>query len=401
MQRRPRAPLLFPTEAGGMPVSPVSPATDHDEHESLLRLLTSGAPAAAIRRLLETHAGANAALRAGARDWASHGLDSTTCSAIRKPDQALLARGHAWLATDSHQLIGWAHEDYPPLLRRIPSPPPMLFVDGDASLLWRPAVAIVGSRAATAGGCTNAATFADALSRNGLCIASGLAAGIDAAAHEATLDARGATVAVLGTGPDIAYPVRHRPLLERVAAHGCVVSEHLPGTRPLRQYFPSRNRILAGLSLGTVVVEAAERSGALITARLAAEVGREVFALPGSIHNPMARGCHRLIREGAQLVESPQEVLEVLAPLAVDLAKALRGELEGDYVAPGRPQQACLPIDPDYNRLWQALGHDPTGMDELGQRTGLTAAELSAMLLSLELEGRVAAEHGRYCRIGP
>ncbi len=377
------------------------PDSDQDELDALLRLLSSGATGAAIRRLLESHASASGALRAGPRDWASHGLDSATCAAMRKPDPALLARGHGWLASAGHQLIGWSQDDYPPLLRRIPSPPPMLFVDGDVSLLWRPTVAIVGSRAATAGGCTNAAMFADALSRNGLCIASGLAAGIDAAAHVATLDAEGATIAVLGTGPDIAYPVRHRPLLERVAAHGCVVSEHLPGTRPLRQYFPSRNRILAGLSLGTVVVEAAERSGALITARLAAEVGREVFALPGSIHNPMARGCHRLIREGAQLVESPQEVLEILAPLAADLAKALRGTLEATYMPPDTPRQACLPIDPDYNRLWESLGHDPTGMDELGQRTGLTAAELSAMLLSLELEGRVAAEHGRYSRIGP
>lgn len=394
--------MSFVADAGGMPASAHLPTpTDHDEHDALLRLLISGTSAAGIRRLLDSHGSATAVLRAGPRDWASHGLDTATCAAIRKPDQTLLARGHAWLASAAHQLIGWSQDDYPPLLRRIPSPPPMLFVDGDASLLWRPAVAIVGSRAATAGGCTNAAMFADALSRNGLCIASGLAAGIDAAAHEATLDAEGATIAVLGTGPDIAYPVRHRPLLERVATHGCVVSEHLPGTRPLRQYFPSRNRILAGLSLGTVVVEAAERSGALITARLTAEVGREVFALPGSIHNPMARGCHRLIREGAQLVESPQEVLDVLGPLAVDLAKALRGELESTYVAPETRRQACLPIDPDYNRLWQALGHDPTGMDELSQRTGLTAAELSAMLLSLELEGRVAAEHGRYCRIGP
>ena len=247
----------------------------------------------------------------------------------------------------------------------------------------------------------NAANFADALARNGLCIASGLAAGIDAAAHEAALQADGATVAVLGTGPDIAYPVRNRPLLDRMFARGCVVSEHLPGTHPLRQYFPSRNRILAGLSLGTLVIEAAERSGALITARLAGEVGREVFALPGSIHNPMARGCHRLIREGAQLVESPDEVLSVLAPLASDLATALRGELEVGC-APGESGRTpCMADNPDYNRLWQALGHDPTGMDELGQRSGLTTAELSAMLLSLELDGRIAAEHGRYSRIGP
>ncbi len=393
--------MLFAADAGDMPESTTPDLHErHDEHLALLRLLASGANAAAIRRLLDTHGSAATALGAGPRDWASHGLDGAICGAMRNPDPALLARGMAWLQAPGHQLIGWSQADYPPLLRRIPSPPPMLFVAGDAGLLWRPAVAIVGSRAATVGGCANAALFADALSRSGLCVASGMAAGIDGAAHEATLQAQGLTVAVLGTGPDIAYPVRHRPLLERITALGCVVSEHLPGTRPLRQYFPSRNRILAGLSLGTVVVEAAERSGALITARLAAEVGREVFALPGSIHNPMARGCHRLIREGAQLVESPDEVLDVLAPLAADLAKALRGELEASFAPSQATRQACLPIDPDYNRLWQALGHDPTGMDELGQRTGLTTAELSAMLLSLELEGRVAAEHGRYCRIG-
>ncbi len=393
---------MFAADAGRM-LDATAPARNerHDEHLALLRVLASGATAAAIRRLLDSHGNAVAALRAGARDWASHGLDAAICGAMRNPDPALLARGTAWLETPGSQLISWRQADYPPLLRRIPSPPPILFVAGDPGLLWRPSVAIVGSRAATAGGCTNAAQFADALSRNGLCIASGMAAGIDAAAHEATLQAQGATVAVLGTGPDIAYPVRHRPLLDRITALGCVVSEHMPGTRPLRQYFPSRNRILAGLSLGTVVIEAAERSGALITARLAAEVGREVFALPGSIHNPMARGCHRLIREGAQLVESPDEVLDVLGPLAADLAKALRGELEASYAPPEALGQSCLTLDPDYNRLWQALGHDPTGMDELGLRTGLTTAELSAMLLSLELEGRIAAEHGRYSRIGP
>ena len=234
-----------------------------------------------------------------------------------------------------------------------------------------------------------------------LCVTSGLAAGIDAAAHAAALDVAGPTVAVLGTGPDIAYPVRHRPLLDRLAMAGAVISEHAPGTGPLRQHFPSRNRILAGLSLGTLVVEAAEKSGALITARLAADMGREVFAIPGSIHNPMARGCHRLLREGAQLVESPVEVLDALAPLVVDLARALRGQLEplpGDSPGPApTPSEA----DSDYNRLWQAIGHDPTGMDELVMRTGLTAAALSSMLLALELDGRIASEHGRYARIGP
>lgn len=379
---------------------PPSTETDHHEQQALLRLLASAAPAGTLRRLLDSHGSATAALAAGARDWASHGLDADTCNAIRNPDTDAMARGEAWLDGPDRQLIGWRSDDYPPLLRRISGPPAMLFVAGDAGLLWRPSVAVVGSRAATAGGRANAASFAAALAGAGLCVASGLAAGIDAAAHIATLEANGATLAVLGTGPDVAYPLRHRPLLERMAVEGAVVSEHLPGTQPLRQHFPSRNRILAGLSLGTVVIEAAERSGALITARLAADVGREVFAVPGSIHNPMARGCHRLIREGATLVETPAEVLAVLGPLAADLARALRGELGAPIHAIDTTPVPAILSDPDYNRLWQALGHDPTGMDELVERSGLTTAALSSMLLALELEGRVAAEHGRYCRIG-
>lgn len=377
------------------------PATPHcEESHSLLRLLASGARCGALRRLLDSHGSANAALAAGPRDWASHGLDSEACRAIRKPDADAMRRGELWLAQPNRHLVGWRDADYPPLLRRISAPPPMLFVAGDPGLLWRPALAIVGSRAATAGGCANAATFATALASAGLCVASGLAAGIDAAAHRAALDAGGATVAVLGTGPDIVFPARNRALQERIAGEGAVVSEHLPGTPPLKQHFPSRNRILAGLSLGTLVIEAAERSGALITARLAVEAGREVFALPGSIHNPMARGCHRLIRDGACLVESPAEVLAVVGPLAADLVRVLRGALGTTAPTVEAAPEAVLFSDPDYNRLWQALGHDPIGMDELAERTGLTAAALSSMLLALELEGRVAAEHGRYSRIG-
>ena len=371
------------------------------ESVSLLRLLLSSAPASALRRLLDTHGSAEAACRAGARDWTSHGLDAEACNRIRTPDPAPLACGERWLEAGHHHLLGWREDAYPPLLRRIASPPAMLFVAGDTGLLWRPSVAVVGSRAATAGGRANAALFARALAQAGLCVTSGLAAGIDAAAHEAALDVAGPTLAVLGTGPDIAYPVRHRPLLDRLATTAAVISEHPPGTGPLRQHFPSRNRILAGISLGTVVVEAAEKSGALITARLAADMGREVFAVPGSIHNPMARGCHRLLREGAQLVESPSEVLDALAPLVVELARALRGQLDPLPAAPPGPPQSPSRDDSDYNRLWQAIGHDPTGMDDLVVRTGLTAAALSSMLLALELDGRIAAEHGRYARIGP
>lgn len=387
--------MLFLDHAGGMPVS--------SEQESLLRLLHSGAPASLLRRLLDSHGSADAACAAGQRDWASHGLSAEACRRVQQPEAAALAQGLCWLEDANHHLIGWREDSYPPLLRRIAAPPVMLFIAGDPTLLWRPSVAVVGSRSATPGGCANAAQFSEALAQAGFCIASGLAAGVDAAAHAATLDAGGATVAVIGAGPDVVYPARNRLLHAQIAQHGAVVSEHPPGTRPLKQFFPSRNRILAGLSLATLVVEAAQQSGALITARLAADAGREVFALPGSIHNPMARGCHRLLREGACLVEQPQEVVEALAPQVQALASALRGTLaalEGAPCGKATPPQAWLQDDPAHAVLWQALGHDPSSMDELVARTGLTAAEVSSMLLTLELEGKVAPAHGRYSRLG-
>lgn len=383
--------MSFPADAGGMPLLA--------DHHPLLRLLHAGCPAAALRRLLDSHGSAADALAAGRRDWASHGLSAAVCAAIQRPDASAIDRSLRWLEGDRCHLLGWRDDLYPPLLRRIASPPALLFVAGDPVLLWRPAVAIVGSRTATAGGCANATQFARALAAAGLAIGSGLAAGIDAAAHRASLACGGDTFAVLGTGPDVAYPAHHRGLLADVAAAGAVVSEHPPGTGPLRQHFPSRNRILVGLSLGVVVVEAALRSGALITARLAADAGREVFALPGSIHNPMARGCHRLLREGAALVESPAEIAEALAPLALALARSLQGALAAPAEIPVAAAQAPPSGDPDTHRLWLALGHDPSSMDELVDRSGLTAATASSILLALELEGRVAAEHGRYSRI--
>ncbi len=306
------------------------------------------------------------------------------------------------------------HPDYPALLRRAPGPPDVLHVAGDPLLLWHPAVAIVGSRSPSAAGAEHAFDFARALAQAGFCIVSGMAAGIDAAAHRGALSVHGRTVAVLGCGVDVAYPPTNRDLHRQIREQGAVISEFPDGTPARRAHFPQRNRIVAGLSLGTLVIEAALRSGALITARLAADAGREVFALPGSIHNPMARGCHRLIRDGAALVESPGEVVEALSPIAQSLADALRGRLgsaqvPGVAVPPATSQSALeepgappLPVpssqDPKYQRLWKALGHDPTGMDALVSRTGLTAAELSSMLLLMELDGFVAVQHGRYSR---
>lgn len=380
---------------------------------AFVALIACGGATAPRRRLLEAWPGPHAAFEAGAAAWRACGLSGAQVGALRAPDNVAIARVQRWLDDPDHHLIGWHDPDYPPLLRRSPAPPLALFVAGEPARLWHPAVAVIGSRSPTPGGRDNAAGFARAFAVSGLAVTSGMAAGIDTAAHLATLEAGGLTVAVLGTGPDVPYPRSNTRLLARIAEHGAVVSEHLPGTGPLRQHFPSRNRILAGLSLATVVIEAAHRSGALITARLAADAGREVFALPGSIHNPLSRGCHRLIRDGASLVESAAEVIETLAPLAAGLAADLRQRLgapitDGPQIVTRAPHEAVrVPTpgrsgspgdDPIYQNLWQALGHDPTGMDQLVERTGLTPADLSSMLLLMELEGRVATQHGRYFR---
>lgn len=384
-----------------------------NDSTALIALVACGGATAPRRQLLEAYPGPQAAFAAGAVAWRACGLSPTQGDAWRAPDTAAIRRAQDWLDDPNHHLIGWHDHDYPPLLRRSPNPPLALFVAGQPARLWHPAVAVVGSRSPTPGGRDNAASFARAFAASGLAVASGMAAGIDTAAHLATLAADGLTVAVLGTGADVSYPRSNSRLLARIADHGAVVSEHLPGTGPQRAHFPSRNRILAGLSLATVVIEAAHRSGALITARLAADAGREVFALPGSIHNPLARGCHRLIRDGAGLVETAGEVIDALAPLARQLAADLRQRL-GAPITVGHPivtkathEVMRMPMpgrsgspedDPTYQNLWKALGHDPTGMDQLVERTGLTPADLSSMLLLMELEGRVATQHGRYFR---
>ena len=361
---------------------------------ALLILVRSIASPSALRALLEHSGSPDSALLAGPRIWHELGLDADCIAALQQA--RLLNSDLAWLDTPGHHLIGWQDPDYPALLRRVPHPPAALFIAGDPELLWHPQVAVVGTRRPSAGGREHARRFARDFTRSGFAVTSGLAEGIDTAAHLGAME-EGRTVAVIATGPDLCFPACNSSLLKTISETGAVVSEFAPGTRARREYFPRRNRLIAGLSLGTVVIEAAQRSGALITARMAAEAGREVYALPGSILNPVARGCHRLIREGAGLVESPEEVIAGLAPVAAELADALRGRLCAS-IANSDSESDIEPDDPEMRKLWRALDHDPANLDQLATRSGLTVASLSSMLLGMELEGRVVVEHGRYAR---
>ncbi|GGA28910.1 DNA-processing protein DprA [Dyella nitratireducens] len=330
-------------------------------------------------------------------------LDPKAQAWLERPDEVRIAADLAWLRESNHRLLRCTEADFPPQLETIPQPPAALFVAGDTSLLLHPQVAIVGARSASTAGKTNAQAFARYLAQAGFVVTSGLADGIDGAAHEAALAAAQPTVAVIGTGPDLVYPRKHRELSARIEAQGVLVSEFPPGTAARADHFPRRNRIIAGLSLGTLVIEAGMQSGSLITARLAGEQGREVFAVPGSIHNPLARGCHRLIRDGARLVESAVEVAETLVPAARALGAELAQRLERSPPAATGTARAAAGgwrDDPEYRQLLQVLGHDPLALDELAERTGQSAAELSSMLLMLELEGCVEGlPGGRYQRL--
>ena len=308
---------------------------------------------------------------------------------LRDPDWEHVDSDLAWLASDPLNHILTLHSPaYPVLLRELHDAPPVLFVHGNPGVLGNFQLAIVGSRNPTAGGIRNAQDFAAHLANAGLTIASGLALGIDAAGHAGALEVNGTTVAVLGTGPDRVYPARHRDLAHQIAEHGALVTEFVPGAGPRPEHFPRRNRVISGLSLGSLVVEAAPRSGSLITARHALEQGREVFAIPGSIHNPLARGCHSLIRQGAKLVETADDILEELGALAV---------------ASQQPSASCpttTSLSDDHAQLLDLMGHDPIPMDLLVARTGLTAEAVSSMLLILELQGYIVpAPGGRYSRI--
>jgi DNA processing protein len=339
----------------------------------------------AARRLLAAFGSPEAVVDASATALAAH-IGPDAAVALKSPSPALLDLCRAtteWLAAGSatfpRRIVALGDPFYPPALLQTADPPLLLHAAGRVELLQADSLAIVGSRNPSPQGTQNARAFASGLSRAGVTIVSGLALGIDGAAHEGALEGPGGTIAVVGTGLDRVYPRRHHALAHRIAEHGLLVSEHALGAPPLAHHFPQRNRVIAGLSRGTLVVEAALESGSLITARLAAEAGRDVFAIPGSIHSPHAKGCHALIKQGAKLIESVQDILD---------------ELPGLGNAAPVPQ-AIVTTDAPSDPLLDAIGFDPVGLDEIVARTGWPAAQLQARLLELELAGRVARMPGQ------
>ncbi|MET0312289.1 MAG: DNA-processing protein DprA [Burkholderiaceae bacterium] len=352
-----------------------------DEVAAWLRLgLTPGVGNETARRLLAAFGLPHEVFAQPAQALAGVAGGAQLPALSREPEgfAIQLAKTLRWLdeapAGQPRRLLTLGDPLYPESLLETADPPLMLYLQGPGELSGtRPRLAVVGSRNPTPQGRANARQFSEALARSGLCVVSGLALGVDAAAHEGALEAAGETIAIVGTGLDIEYPSRNAPLARRIGAQGLLVSEYPLGTPPVPANFPRRNRIISGLSRGTLVVEAALQSGSLITARFAAEQGREVFAIPGSIHSPQSRGCHALIRQGAKLVESAQDVLEELAIFTAPAAGAA-------------PAGAPANEDP----LLAALGFDAASLDALGARTGLPVQRLQAALLEMELAGQVA-----------
>ncbi|MEA3126496.1 MAG: processing protein [Caballeronia sp.] len=434
-------PFLLPTADA----TPCLGETDLQDVSAWLWLANaSGLPPIALRALLAEFGGPQAvlnqpfgALASIAGEKAAHAvLGSAPRSELGSFDECL-ARTLEWASVPGNRIVTLADSAYPPALLTMPDPPPLLYIKGRLDLLQARAVAIVGSRGATPQGIDDARRFAQVLSEAGLAIVSGLALGIDGAAHRGGLSGSGGTIAVIGTGADLVYPPLHHALAHEIALNGTIVSEWPLGTPARPANFPQRNRLIAGLVRGVLIVEAAMRSGSLITARLANEMGRDVFAIPGSIHAPLSRGCHRMIKQGAKLVETPDDILEefgftipaVAAEASVPKPRR-RGkarpaedastepatgefalELQdasgaGSTARGGKPASASWasaslkPANPEAERLLDALGHSPATLEILAERTEMDGATLQSLLLQLELSGRIGAlPGGRFTRL--
>ncbi|OTP75969.1 DNA-processing protein DprA [Caballeronia sordidicola] len=424
-------PFLLPTTAA----APRLGVTDPNDVSAWLRLANAGGlQPIALRALLAEFGSPHAvldqsfgALAAIAGEKAARAVAAPPPSSELGTFDECLGRTLEWASIEGNSIVTLADTAYPPALLTMPDPPPLLYVKGRLDLLQSRAVAIVGSRSATPQGIEDANRFAHALSNAGLAVVSGLALGIDAAAHRGGMSGTGGTIAVIGTGADLVYPSSHHALAHEIAANGTIVSEWPLGTPARSANFPQRNRLIAGLSSGVFIVEAAMRSGSLITARLANEMGRDVFALPGSVHAPLARGCHRMIKQGAKLVETPEDILEEFgfkietepdvaskgrkrgkARVAKDPGEreAAEGEFALELQSPrvSRPATASWALakveNPDAARLLDALGHSPATLEILAERTEMNGATLQSLLLQLEMSGRIGAlPGGRFTRL--
>jgi len=359
-------------------------------HYVALNLIHPYIGARRAHRLLKKFGDIEGLFSAGEEQWRSVGLPERAIAQLAQPEWQKVDAVFSWLDAPNRHLLLYGNAAYPALLTHIADPPLLLYAEGEPALLSRPQLAMVGSRHPTPSGDETAYMLAAALAKLGFVIVSGMALGIDAAAHRGALSANGKTVAVMGTGLDLIYPSRHQALAEQITQTGCLLSEYPLGTQALGRHFPMRNRIISGLSRGVIVVEAALKSGSLITAKQALEQGREVFAVPGSIHSPTSRGCHWLLREGAKLVENIEDILSEL-------------DQSGDLFLPAATKteeviQVGLP-DGDYAQVLAAVDFVPTSVDRIIERSGLTADVVCSMLLILELYNIVhITSGGQYCR---
>jgi DNA processing protein len=397
----------------------------HTEEEYWLALLRApGVGPVNFIRLIKYFGNPQTVFEAGRGEWQSLNMKEALQKYLQNPNWHAIEKDLEWLAQPNNHLLTFEHPDYPPILAEIDNFPPLLFVHGDCALLSSQQLAIVGTRHPSQEGERTAREFAEYLSLQGFTITSGMAYGIDAASHWGALAGSGKTLAVAGTGLDRVYPAKHRDLAHKIAETGALISELPIGTPIHRSQFPIRSRIVSGLSLGTLVVEAPERSGALYTARHAANQGREVFAIPGSIYNPNTKGCHQLIKEGAKLVESAPDILEELLPIIRNFLVPITKPLLQPIVSPNstttdktdsltdKTDSFTIPVskntddskanhdlsdlDEDYQDLLNYLDAGPTSIDNLVEQSGLTASNISSMLLILELRGLVVTQSGGF-----
>ncbi|MEM5384537.1 DNA-processing protein DprA [Paraburkholderia phymatum] len=383
------------------------PFTDHELSAWLRLAVAPGLKPAALRQMLTAFGLPDAVLAQPFAALAQATDEGSARAALAPPAPDFAEQFdtvRAWREQPGNALVTLDDPAYPPALLTMPDPPPLLYVKGRIELLHARGVAVVGSRSATPQGLEDAARFARTLSDAGLAVVSGLALGIDGAAHRGALQGRGSTIAVIGTGADIVYPPSHQALAQQIAERGAIISEWPLGTPARSAHFPQRNRLIAGLVSGVLIVEAAMRSGSLITARLANEMGRDVFAIPGSIHAPLARGCHRMIKQGAKLVETPEDVLEELglaippapAPVPTRRLRALTQMPSADESARG---EGDVGLTAEARCLLDALGHSPATLEILAERTEMDDTLLQSTLLRLELAGELCAlPGGRYVR---